>query len=81
MIISDLPVNTAPWRPWRPESFKKSDFEFAAQASAVALKAGASADAAYEKGVAVYTMTKGGLMYEASIGGQKFKYFPEDHSE
>ena len=63
------------------ESFKKSDFEFAAQASAVALKAGASADAAYENGVAVYTMTKGGLMYEASIGGQKFKYFPEDQSE
>ena len=63
------------------ESFKASDFEFAAQASAVVLKAGASADAAYENGVAVYTMAKGGLMYEASIGGQKFKYFPEDRSE
>ena len=63
------------------ESFKKSDFEFAAQASAVAVKVGASADAAYENGVAVYTMSKGGLMYEASIGGQKFKYFPKDQSE
>lgn len=63
------------------ESFKGNDFEFAAQVSAVAVTAGASADAAYEKGVAVFTMTKGGLMYEASIGGQKFKYFPEDRSE
>jgi len=63
------------------ESFKESDFEFAAQVSAVAAAAGASADAAYENGVTVFTMTKGGLMYEASIGGQKFKYFPEDQSE
>ena len=34
----------------------------------------------YENGVAVYTMTKGGLIVEASIGGQKLKYFPEDQS-
>jgi len=62
------------------ESFKENNVEFAAQASAVAGTAGASADAVYENGVAVYTMTKGGLMVEASIGGQKFKYFPEDQS-
>jgi hypothetical protein len=24
----------------------------------------------------VYTQQKGGLMYEASVGGQKFKYTP-----
>lgn len=30
----------------------------------------------YEKGVAVFTVAKGGLMYEASIGGQKFSYKP-----
>lgn len=30
--------------------------------------------AGYRKGTAVFTVTKGGLMYEASIGGQKFKY-------
>jgi hypothetical protein len=40
----------------------------------VALKAGAAANAKYEKGVMVFTITKGGLMYEASIGGQKFGY-------
>ena len=28
----------------------------------------------YQKGVAVFTIAKGGLMYEASVGGQKFSY-------
>jgi len=28
----------------------------------------------YNKGMATFTITKGGLMYEASIGGQKFSY-------
>jgi lipid-binding SYLF domain-containing protein len=58
------------------DSFKKGEFEFAAQVSAVALKAGASADASYKNGVAVFTEAKGGLMYEASVGGQKFSYKP-----
>ena len=31
----------------------------------------------YDKGMAVFTVAKGGLMYEASIGGQKFKYTPK----
>ena len=56
------------------ERFKSGNFAFAAQASAVAATAGASADADYEGGVAVFTMAKGGLMYEASIGGQKFDF-------
>ena len=50
------------------------NFEFNAQVSAVALTAGASADAGYSHGVAVFTMAKGGLMYEASVGGQKFGF-------
>lgn len=54
--------------------FIGGNFEFSAQASAVAAKAGASADANYANGVAVFTMATGGLMYEASIGGQKFAY-------
>ena len=29
---------------------------------------------AYNGGVAVVTATKGGLMYEATVGGQKFDY-------
>ena len=54
--------------------FKENKFEFSAQASAVAVTAGASANAKYKDGVMIFTQTKGGLMYEASIGGQKFEY-------
>jgi lipid-binding SYLF domain-containing protein len=56
--------------------FKKGDFALAAQVSAVAAAAGASANAKYANGVAVFTVAKGGLMYEASVGGQKFGYEP-----
>jgi lipid-binding SYLF domain-containing protein len=56
------------------DKFTKGNFEFSAQASAVAVTAGASADADYDSGLAVFTMAKGGLMYEASVGGQKFSY-------
>lgn len=56
------------------DHFKSGNFAFAAQASAVALKSGVSANAKYENGVAVFTMSEAGLMYEASIGGQKFSY-------
>jgi len=59
-------------------SFKRNELEFSGQMSAVAIKTGVSADIAYENGVGVFTMTKAGLMYEASLGGQKFKYFPLD---
>ena len=60
------------------ESFKNKALKFSGQASAVAVTAGASADIAYENGVAVYTIPKGGLMYEATMGGQKFKFFPSE---
>ena len=30
----------------------------------------------FNKGMATFTITRGGLMYEASIGGQKFNYTP-----
>src|SRR3954468_161254 len=56
--------------------FKNNKLEFSAQASAVALKAGASAQARFENGVAVFVKPKGGLMFEASIGGQKFNFKP-----
>lgn len=56
------------------ERFKGSNFEFSAQASAVAVTSGASANVKYAEGVIVFTMQKGGLMYEASVGGQKFKF-------
>jgi lipid-binding SYLF domain-containing protein len=56
--------------------FKKGTFALAAQVSAVAAAAGASANAKYQNGVAVFTVAKGGLMYEASVGGQKFDFEP-----
>jgi lipid-binding SYLF domain-containing protein len=79
------------------DEFTSGNFEFGAQASAVAITAGASAQAGttgpsaaasgtqrhaktaaeYYKGMAVFTVAKGGLMYEASIGGQKFSYRPK----
>ena len=55
------------------KDFVSGNFEFAAQVSAVALASGASADAKYKDGLLVVTMSIGGLMYEASLGGQKFK--------
>ena len=56
--------------------FKKNEFTFSAQATAVALKSGAAANAKFKDGVAVFTSAKGGLMFEASLGGQKFKFEP-----
>ncbi len=80
------------------EQFTAENFEFGAQATAVALTASASAQATtgggatasagleaseatqvqagYRKGMAIFTVAKGGLMYEASIGGQRFNYTP-----
>ena len=75
--------------------FTSGNFEFGAQASAVAITAGAQAQAGtagtgasaspggsagsqaqtkFHKGMAVFTRAKGGLMYEAAIGGQKFSF-------
>ncbi|MFK8041342.1 YSC84-related protein [Congregibacter sp.] len=80
------------------KSFTSGNFEFSAQATAVAITAGVSAEAntgggtatsasggrndanvsnsGYRKGLAIFTIARGGLMYEASIGGQKFSYKP-----
>jgi len=72
--------------------FTRGQFEFGADVTAVALTYGAAAGAstkgasasagdtkavgAWKRGMAVFTLVKGGLMYEASIGGQKFKFKP-----
>jgi lipid-binding SYLF domain-containing protein len=78
------------------KEFTSGNFEFGAQATAVVITAGASAEAntggglaagasggrsdattahgGYRKGMAVFTVARGGLMYEASLGGQKFSY-------
>jgi len=52
----------------------------AGTAGATGSASGGKKDAAtaggYHKGTAVFTIVKGGLMYEASVSGQKFKYKP-----
>ena len=79
------------------EEFTRGNFEFDAQASAVAITAGAQAQAGtagttagassgprsgaqapakYSKGMAIFVHAKGGLMYEAAVGGQKFTFTP-----
>ncbi len=60
------------------DSFKKGTTGFAATASAVAVNAGASAEASYEDGVAIFTAGETGLMLQASIGGQGFSFEPKE---
>ena len=58
------------------DSFKRGRLKLDGQASAVAVTARAAVDVGYRNGVAIVTMAKGGLMYEASVGGQKFSFDP-----
>jgi len=59
------------------DDFKNGNLAFSAQASAVAVTAGVAAKAEYDQGVALFMMPKGGLMAEASVGGQKFTFEPK----
>ncbi|MGD8255077.1 MAG: lipid-binding SYLF domain-containing protein, partial [Syntrophobacterales bacterium] len=59
------------------DTFKDGKLKLAAKASAIAVKAGSSADVAYDGGVAVFTMGKGGLMLQAAVGGQTFTFEPK----
>ncbi|MBL39001.1 MAG: hypothetical protein CMP07_11390 [Xanthomonadales bacterium] len=56
------------------DKFRKGNYEFSSQATAVALKSGEGTNAKFQDGVAVFTMDEEGLMLEAAIGGQKFSY-------
>jgi lipid-binding SYLF domain-containing protein len=58
------------------EDFKSGKFEMSADVSAVAASEGASKSAKYKNGVMVFALPKKGLMVQASVGGQKFKYEP-----
>ena len=59
------------------DRFKENKFEWSAGLSAVAAAEGKAKDAKYANGVAVFTHAKKGLMAEASVGGQKFKFTPK----
>jgi hypothetical protein len=56
--------------------FKAGRFAFAADASAVVVKAGAAAASDYEHAAGVFVLSEGGLMLELSIGTQKFMFRP-----
>ncbi|MFL5741629.1 MAG: YSC84-related protein [Flavisolibacter sp.] len=56
------------------QQFKTGNFALSAQASAVAVTKGAATNIKYRNGVMIFTQEKGGLMYEAAVGGQKFGY-------
>jgi lipid-binding SYLF domain-containing protein len=56
--------------------FKASNWEMSAKVNAVAAAEGAAKNAKYQQGVAVFTLSKGGLMVQATVGGQKFKFKP-----
>ncbi len=58
------------------EAFKAGKAKFAASATAYAIKDGAAAVANYSNGVAVFVKGKGGLMADASLGGQTFTFTP-----
>jgi len=54
--------------------FKQSNFEMSAEVNAVAAAEGAAKNAKYRDGVTVFILARTGLMVQATIGGQKFKY-------
>jgi lipid-binding SYLF domain-containing protein len=56
--------------------FKASNWEMSAKLNAVAASEGAAKNAKFQQGVAVFTLSKGGLMVQATVGGQKFKFKP-----
>jgi lipid-binding SYLF domain-containing protein len=56
--------------------FSQSTLEFDARASAIAAASGAAATADYSRGVVIFSLPQGGLMFQAAIGGQKFRYTP-----
>lgn len=47
-----------------------------AHAGASAGKSNAVTAGGYHNGLAVFTIAKGGVMYQATVGGQRFKYKP-----
>jgi lipid-binding SYLF domain-containing protein len=56
------------------ERFKKNQFEFGANASAILAKNGAAANARFVDGVAIFVRPVAGAMAEAAIAGQRVTY-------
>ncbi len=56
------------------DNFTNGKFKFSSEASAVALKSGASTNIVYNDGIATVVEGEEGAMVEASLGTQKFKF-------
>lgn len=56
--------------------FKYGTLEFDARATAIAASRGAAEAANYRRGVIIFTLPQGGLMAQAAVGGQKFRFLP-----
>jgi len=61
-------------RPQDFKDFKDKEWALAANLSGVFIKPGAAATSDTSKGVVVFVRTKGGLMGEAAVGGQRFRF-------
>jgi lipid-binding SYLF domain-containing protein len=57
-------------------NFKKGTFEFTGQANAAHVVGGYSAAPSYHPEVAMFMQVRGGLLLEASVGTQRYDYFP-----
>ena len=60
------------------EYYKLGRWQFVGEAGASFAKYGASADGEYNSGVAIFTKTRGGLMFEAVISGARYGYLPPE---
>lgn len=58
------------------DQFKRGRFEFTGQANATAVTAGKAITPGYHPDVAMFVQVKGGLMLEASVGTQRYDFFP-----
>lgn len=58
------------------ENFKKGKVKLSAQASAILIKKGIAKNSIFKNGMAVFVKPIKGVMYEATLGGQKFSYLP-----
>lgn len=58
------------------QMFKDNKFSLTGNVSAVVIKPGAARSGDATQGVLVFVRPKGGLMAEASVGGQRFRYEP-----
>jgi lipid-binding SYLF domain-containing protein len=63
------------------DRFKSGKVEFAANASAVLVRAGTAKVNDYEQGVKTLAISSGGMLLEAAIGGQKFTFKPASETE